>query len=245
MELNSNLQHYIAWFKAHERLVLLLAIGFFGVHFYGKGIDYLTKRDRTQAEIALRQATNAAQKFTDDEQRNKEALAQLAQLQISFNALSVQVSKSMQQRAAQSEQQKHVNDTSNSSELASILSKSIGVGTIKVEPSTIALPDTLQFSLDAAHKVADDESDLVQIKGDVIDLNSKIVACQSVTDKQADTITQLQTTVDDGKTALTKEQESHASDVKTLKNEKRKSWLNGFKWGVITGVVGSLFVHKP
>jgi hypothetical protein len=177
---------------------------------------------------------------------NQQNNIQLAQLQNALHDLSLRVSQSMQQRASQAKTDKQSSDNANSSELAAILGKKIGVGTIKVEPtSNSSLPDTLQFSLDAAHKVADDEADLVQAKGDVIDLGSKIVACQSVVDKQTDTINGLRTTVVDGKTALDKEHQSHVDDVNTLKNEKRRSWLNGFKWGVITGVVGSLFIHKP
>ena len=250
MDIKQIIKHWIAWFKAHERLVLLLAIGFFGVHFYGKGIDYLTKRDQTQAEVAKTVAQNAAQRATDDRQSNQQTAAQLAQLQNTFNSLSLQVAQSMQQRAARTAADKQSNDAAGSAELAAILGKSVGVGTIKVEPSTSALPDTLQFSLDAAHKVADDEADLTQVKGDVKDLDTKLVACQTVADKQADTIKGLNKTITDDATALKTEQTSHADDVKTLNQEKRGAYLKGAKiGGVIAVIVVEAFrifvAHKP
>jgi hypothetical protein len=67
MDTKTIIEHWVTWFKAHERLVLLLAIGFFGVHFYGKGIDYLIKRDQLHADIAKQQASIAAQKVSNDE----------------------------------------------------------------------------------------------------------------------------------------------------------------------------------
>jgi len=245
MDFKTILEHWITWFKAHERLVLLLAAGFFGIYFYGKGLDFLVKHDKVQADIATQQAQIAAQKVSDDQQRNQQNLAQLAQLQNSFNSLSLQVAASMQQRAARTTEEKRTSDNASSAELAVIIQKRLGVGTIKVEPSSANVPDTLQYSLDAAHADADKLADLEQAQGDVKDLNTKLVACQNVTDKQADTITDLNNTIADSKTALGTEQKSHADDVKLLKAEKKKAWLNGFKWGAITGFLGSLFVHKP
>lgn len=235
-------EHYLAWFKAHERLVLLLAIGFFGVHFYGKGIDYLVKRDQNAAQIANTQAQAAATKSAQDDVQNKLMLGQLATLQQQVSQNSQRIDQAMQQRQAQTTRQKKVNDQSAPAELAVRIRTLVGVGNISV---TAPLGDSLTFSIDAAHAVADDLEDLGQAKLDVIDLKTKVLACQSVTDKQADTITGLNGQITDDKVALKKEQTAHVDDVNTLNAEKKKSWLNGFKWGLITGVVGSLFVHKP
>ena len=241
MELNSKLQHYIAWFKAHERLVLLLAAGFFAVHFYGKGLDFLIKHDQAQAQIANQQAQSAATKFTQDDQRSEALLQQLALMQSQLQQTNQRIDQVMQQRAAQTVQQKKQDDQSAPPELAARLRTLVGVGNISVANP---LGD-VTFSLDAAHKVADDEEDLLKVTGDVKDLNTKLVACQTVADKQADTINGLNGTIQGGKEALATEQIAHAKDVKTLNAEKKKAWLNGFKWGAITGFLGSLFVHKP
>jgi hypothetical protein len=245
MDIRTTLEHYINWFKAHERLVLLLAAGFFAVHFYGKGLDFLIKHDQTQAQIATQQAQIASTKFTQDDTTNKLVLAQLATLQAQVVQQTQRIDLAMQQRNAQTIQQKKVDDQSNSSELAVRIHALLGVGIIQVETQGANIPDKLSYSLDAAHADADNLEDLQQVRLDVSDLKTKNESCKIITDKQADTITGLNTQIADGKTALGKEQIAHADDVKTLKQEKKKSWLNGYKWGVITGFLGSLFVHKP
>ena len=35
-----------------------------------------------------------------------------------------------------------------------------------------------------------------------------------------------------------------AADVKTLTSSKKKSWLNGFKWGAIAGVTLGIIVRR-
>jgi hypothetical protein len=238
----STLDKYLTWFKAHERLVLLLAVIAFGSFLTDKAYDYLLKHDQTQANVAHDQAVIAANKVNTDVAANQILLAQLAQLQNSYNGLSVQVAASMQQRATQSNNQKHTDDTAAPIELASRIQSVLGVGQIKV---SAPLGDGLVFDLAAAHATADRLEDLIQAQGDVKDLKGQVTSCNQLVGAQTTTIASLNTTIADGKVALTTEQKSHADDVKELKASKKKSWLNGFKWGVITGITGSLFVHKP
>jgi hypothetical protein len=245
MDIKANLDHYITWFKAHERLVLLLAAGFFAVHFYGKGLDFLIKHDQTQRDIAVQQAQIAANKVTVDDTANKLVLAQLQTLQQQVAATQVRLDQAMRDRATQTTNQKKTDDQSNSSELAARIHTLLGVGTIQVETQSSPLPDRLVYSLDAAHADANSLEDLQQVRGDVKDLDTQLEGCKAVTTKQQDAIDGLNTQIADSKVALTKEQTAHVDDVKLLKAEKKKSWLNGFKWGVITGIVGSVFVHKP
>ena len=240
--IESTFSKYLAWFKSHERLVLLLAAGFFAVHFYGKGLDFLVKHDQTQAQIATQQALIAATKVSTDDTANKLLLSQLSTLQQQVAQSNQRIDQAISQRAAQTTNQKHVDDNMQSAELATRTQSLIGVGTIKVNAP---LGDELIFSLDAAHANLDKLEDLGQAQADLKDVNTKLVSCQSITVKQTDTINGLNGQITDGKTALTTEQNSHAKDVKKLELEKKRSWLSGFKWGVITGVVGTLFVHKP
>lgn len=244
MTIKDTLEHYLTWFKAHERLVLLLAIGFFAVHFYGKVLDYLIKHDQTQAQISTQQAQIAAAKVTQDDQQNKLLAQQLDSLRTQIAEQTKRIDLGMQQRAANTAAQKHADDVADASGIANRIRQLVGVGNIRVEPSVASLPDTLQFDLPAAHAVADNLEDLQQAKGDVIDLNTKLVSCKTVTDKQTDVIVGLNTQITDSAVALQKEQKSHTDDVSVLKAEKRKSWINGFKWGAIAGFVGGLFVPK-
>lgn len=245
MDIKTTLEHYLTWFKAHERLVLLLAVLLFGVHFYSKGIDYLVKRDQTQAQIAHDQAVVTATKFNQDDQTNKLLLVELATLKQQIAQQNQRIDEQMRDRQAATTQQKHTDDTMRGADLAARIHTLLGVGTIKVEPSDAPDTEQLVFSSDAAHAVADNLEDLQQVRLDVKDLNTKLDGCKAITDKQTDTITGLTTQIADGKTALVAEQTSHTKDVKELKDQKKKSWLNGYKWGVITGFLGSLFVHKP
>jgi len=245
MDSRTTFEHYLTWFKSHERLVLLLAAGFFAVHFYGKGLDFLIKHDQTQAQIAHDQAQTSAAKVTQDDTTNKLVLAQLATLQAQVLQQGQRIDQGMRDRATQTTIQKQKNDQAAPAELAARIQAVLGVGTIKVDTTNSSIDGQLIFSNDAAHADADRLEDLVQAKADITDLNTKLVGCKTVTDKQTDTIAGLNTQIADSKVALGKEQESHVKDVNTLKVEKKKSWLNGFKWGVITGIVGSVFVHKP
>jgi hypothetical protein len=236
-----NLESYITWFKAHERAVLLAGVLMFGGYGVNKAYDYLIKHDQVQAQIANQQAQAAATKVVTDDTTNKLLLVQLQTLQQQVQLQSQRIDQAMQQRAAATQTQKRTDDQSAPAELAVRIQKILGVGTIKVDTQN----STIDYSLDAAHADADNLEDLQQSKLDVNDLKTQIVGCKTVTDKQADTITGLKNQVGDGTLALIAEQHSHADDVKTLKAEKKKAWLNGFKWGAITGFLGSLFVHKP
>jgi hypothetical protein len=242
MSITTTLESYITWFKAHERLVLLLATGFFAVHFYGKGLDFLIKHDQTQAQIATVQAQAAAGKVTVDDTANKLLLVQLQTLQQQNQATNLRLDQIMRDRATATANQKQIDDKSDSAALAARIHALLGVGTVQVEPQGANLPDHLSYSLDAAHADADNLEDLQQAKLDVKDLNTKLDGCKTITDKQADTITGLNTQIADGKSALVAEQKSHVDDVKLEKAKAKRAWLRGFKWGAITGFVGGLFV---
>ena len=250
MDIKTTLEHYLTWFKAHERLVLFLAAGFFAVHFYGKGLDYLIKHDKVQAEIATQQATIAATKVTQDDVANKLLLAQLQTLQQQVAATNVRLDQAMRDRAAATVIQKQKNDNAAPAELAARIQAVLGVGTIKVDTTDANVNQQLIFSNDAAHATADRLEDGLQAQADVKDLNTKLDGCKAVTIKQTDTITGLNTEIADGKIALVKEQESHTKDVKLEKAKAKRAWLRGFKWGAVTAGIGIeafriLVLHKP
>lgn len=240
-----SLDTQIEWFKAHERLVLLLVTLAVGAYGYNKYLDYRVSYDKTQATIANQQAQTAAQQFTASNQQTQLLVTQLAALQQQIVEQNRRIDQQMQQRAQQTQQQKKTDDQAAPAELAVRIQKLLGVGTIKVETSGSSLSDTLQYSLDAAHADADNLEDLQQARLDVKDLNTKLVSCQNVTDKQQDTITHQQQTIKKGEDALTTEKNAHEKDVTSLNQQKKKAWLNGFKWGAIAGFVGGLFVPKP
>src|SRR5258708_33243386 len=105
----------------------------------------------------------------------------------------------MRDRATQYTIQKQKNEQATQAKLAARIQAVLGVGTIKVDTTPSAIEGQLIFSNDAAHADADRLEDGLQAKADVADLNTKLAGCKSVTDKQIDTITGLNTQIVDGK----------------------------------------------
>ena len=208
---------YVTWLKAHEKIVLIAVAAFLAFHMYSKGLDAWVQHDQRNATAANTQA--------------KSLETQLATLQAQNVQLSARIDQAMQQRAIQTVIQKKADDNLEPVALAARIQTQLGVGRVKYDTSTMPVVGELVFSNDASHKVARDEDDLQQAKADVVDLNTKLISCQGVNVV--------------GDKALTAEKTAHADDVKLLKAEAHRSWLRGFKWGVITGFVGGLVIHKP
>ena len=242
----SLLSTYVTWFETHERLFLLLAVLIFGAYAVNRWHDYLIKHDQTQATIATQQAQTAAQKAQNDDTRDQQLNQQLAQLQSSYNSLSLQLSKSMQQRATSTQAQIQTDDKSDAAALASRIHTLLGVGTITVETQDSPVSSTLVYSLDAAHADADNLEDLQQAKGDLNDTKNQLVACSTLTGKQTDTINALNGQIADEKNALVTEQNAHQADVKLLNAKNKKSFWKGVKTGVevVIGVIAGVKLFK-
>ena len=79
--IESSFTKYLAWFRAHERLVLVVVLVVFGAFLANKAYDYLLKHDQVQAQIAHDQAVQSAntannsQKVSDQSSRNPESVA--------------------------------------------------------------------------------------------------------------------------------------------------------------------------
>lgn len=256
MDIKTTIDHYLNLFKAHERLILLLAAGFFAVHFYSKGIDYLTQRDKTEAQIAASIAQTAAQKVNTDDKQNQLLIAQLNQLQQTVNQQKKTLDAAIAARAAATTTQKSIDASATLSGVADRLKQilpSVADG-INVQPGIGNSEGTgsagyLRVEETAAHQIVGDEEDVLQLRGDIQDIRTELIGCQSVGAKQQDVITGLNTQIADGKIALQTEQISHTKDIKELKDKNHNSWLKGFKWGVITGLIGGeairIVIHKP
>lgn len=208
---------WASWVKAHEKLLIIVGGGFLLWHIYGKGVDAWMQHDQRLATAA-----NAQSQVLQ---------TQLAQAQQQNATLIAQINQAMKQRAAQTQQQKKADDNLDATQLAARVQLLLGVGKVTVEPTSSPLSNELVFDETASHKVADDEEDLTQLRADNTDLNTKLTSCQDLNTKSD--------------AALTAEKTAHQDDVKALNLKAKKSWLKGFKWGVITGVVGGLIIHKP
>lgn len=209
---------YLAWFKAHEKLLVIILACIMAWHFWGTGLEAWSTREKRIADSA-----DAA---------NVLVQSQLKDLKNQNDALNAKLDASMAVRAVQTKKQKAIDAVATPSDLAVRIVTLLQAGHVTVDTTPTALPGTLVFDPDAAHKVAADEEDLVQIKADNIDLTTKYQSCVALgTQKDA---------------ALVAEQTSHTADVNAEKaNSKvqyRKGLKRGFKIGAIVGFLGGLFV---
>lgn len=223
------LDKYITWFKAHERLVIVLACLLVTVHFYSKGIDYFTRRDQLQAQ-------QASQKLAADTATNLALTSQLNDLKKQFADEVAQLQKQIQTRNQVTEKQKEQDASMTEVELAQRWAGLINVRTEEVQASPVQ--GTLQVSDNAAHVTVARLEDLPTCQANLIDTEKQLADANTLNAKNEGVI------VSDA-TVLASEKKLHEDDVKTLKAANKGKWLNGFKWGVITGFLGSLFVHKP
>ena len=234
--MNKTLEQYLTWFKAHEKFLIIAGLCFVAVHFFNRGYDYLLKHDETQAQIAH-------DKVVADDQRNQELQKQLAALQQRFDDLVTQTNQQIAERTRQTAQQKQKNDASAPSDVALRTEQllNLPIGSVSVDSDKGVV-----FTTAAAHQNVNALEDLQQARQDLAAVQNELNGpngCTQVLDSQKKTIAGLQT-------ELTDEKKSHSDDVATEKLKARKSWLRGFKWGVVVGITGYeavrvLLLHKP
>jgi hypothetical protein len=214
--------NYITWIKTHERLFIITIGAFILFHFMNKAYDAYALHEGSLS-------SSKAQVVQTDDTANKTLSRQLTAMQIQLGQESIQINKAMQQRDIQVQQQKTVDNASTPSQLAMRIQTVLGVTANDV----IAMPTgVLTFSQAAAHADADALEDNIKAQADVVDLKKLLGNEQTLSGKQTDLLTGVRKELDD-------EKASHTQDVKTLNAKAKSSWLHGFKWGLITGVVGT------
>lgn len=247
-QLHPILSHYIAWLKAHERLVIIAGVLFFGVHFYTKGFDYLAKHDQTQAQIAHDNAQSALKTLDQSDQTNKLLQQQLADLKQSTAIQYANLQAQIVKRDQQTQQQKQ---TDNQMTLAQLGARWIYLQGLKPEDVTqSSLPDHLEVSSEAAHVTVNALEDGQSCKLDLQNTQLLLSDSQNLVNRTQQALDGANGEIADARVALKKEQDSHAADVKELKHKNRTAWLHGFKWGAIAGAAFSeaariLLAHQP
>ena len=232
-DLHPVLTHYLAWFKAHER-ILIIGLGvWLTFHFYGDILNVWTEHDKRQITAQTQIAQAAQQKTQSDTQQNAQLLQQLADLKLQYATLSAQLQASIQKRAQQTQEQKKINDTSTSSEIA-VRTSDI----LRVEPQSIttdANTGSLTFNETVSHVNVNALEDGARAEADVIDLNKQLAVCIAVEAKQDETITGVRKELSDEKTSHQADVKLEQENTKLAKDEGKKQFHRGFKWGFITG----------
>jgi hypothetical protein len=217
-----SLQLYYSWLKAHERIVLILGAGFLAFHFYSKGLNAWIDHDK-------RQATVAQQKVQADEQSNKVLADQVSALRSQVALQAAQYERERQDLLTQTKKQQELDQKMAPSDLANRWAQ-----LLKTDPQEVAvskLPDHLDVSNEVAHETVRILEDYPRVVADNLSLSGELVGEKALVDKQNDEITGLNQQIVD-------EKSSHKKDVDLEKAKAKRSWLRGFKIGVITGAVG-------
>jgi hypothetical protein len=212
--MDMTLANYIAWFKAHERLLfVLLACGLLW-HFEGDLTNAWYNHEKNKATIS--DGNNVAMQ------------KELTALELSTAQLNAKIDAAMKQRAIDTQKQKKTDDNLDATQLAARIQLLLGSGHVSVSTTDSKVGDTLVFDDTASHRVADDEEDLVQLRADNQDLNIQLLACNDLSGKKDD--------------AMKTEKKAHVDDVNAEKANSKREFRRGFKWGAITGFIGGLFV---
>lgn len=243
-----SLDTYFQWVKAHERLVIIAGVLVVGVHFYSSGLNAWLEHDKRQVDIAKQQLVVAQSKVDSDAVSNKALLDQLVVMRNEITAERITFQQAEAKRLSDTRQQQAADQKMTPSELAARWSS-----ILKIKPEEIVtskLPDHLDVSNDAAHQTVNILEDYPRVVAENSDLHKELLSEEGLVQTQQTTISGLQKQITDDGGVLEAEKKLHAKEVKDANDKAKRSWLRGFKAGVIVGVSAveavRIFVfHKP
>lgn len=221
------LTKYITFLKAHEKLLIVGFAGLLLFHAYSKTIDAWVNHDKAAAVAA-------AQRVKTDTTETAALNAKLAVLQAQVAAQNAVITAKIKTSQIVTKKQQQTDATLSPTDLSARIAKLINVPPVEITPA--AIPGELTFNADASVKTAQQLELVPQLQAEVAGDTTIIANDNTIIATQAALITQLNKDITD-------EKASHAKDVSELKSQNHKSWLNGFKWGFVTGVTLGLVVH--
>jgi hypothetical protein len=233
-DLHPVLTHYIHWIRAHEKLLVIVLGAWLAFHFYGAGLNAWIDHDK-------RLATIAQQKVEADANANKQLADELQILKQEFATVLAQTQASIRDREKKNDDQKKQNDNATAAEIAARTTQLLGIKPEEITTSPIE--GALVFTSNAAHSNVNALEDGKTAEANLSDTTAILNGCKNVVEKDDQLIAGLNT-------QLTDEQKSHKADVALEKAKAKRSFLRGFKTGVIVGISGfeaiRVFIfHKP
>lgn len=213
------LTNYITFIKAHEKLIIIVLAAFL-LYRTGQGVEnsFLHRNDKPATTIAV----------TNDAASNKQLIDQLAQAKSDSAQQTAQLTQDMNQKIAALKQQQVADQQLSQQQILDRwkLLQPIKPDAVQTNGATDTLtPEAAQQTVQALEQIP-------VLTSEVTDLNQELVSNAVVISDQASLITGLNT-------QLVDEKKSHVADVNTAKQAAKHSWWHGFKWGVITGAVGT------
>ena len=211
-----------AFIKAHERIILIGAASLLLWHLGTKGIEtYKSNKDlAAQAQINQQIAAVHAD--------NQQTQAQLAQMQTAFNTTVATLNAKIAQKQQVTQQQQKIDsqlplpDLSN--RWASLLSLSPG----SINPQSNG---TISVTTDAAHVTVNELEKVPQLTEQVADTQVELKKCTDLSAQKDVTITGV-------KTELAGEVKGRTADAQVAKDNERKSFWKGTKFGAVLTAAG-------
>jgi hypothetical protein len=219
------IKSWVAFVKGHETLAVVVIAAALTFHFYSKAISAWTDHDK-------RVATIAQQKVDADTTANAQLTLQLEQMKAQFVAAEA---RSQAQIAAivSSLQARQVQDSN--LPLPELGQRWTSLLNLKEGDITATSDNKMVLTPDAAHVTVNELEKVPALTEELVQSNADLAGCKQVTTKQDEVITGLNK-------QLTDEQGARKADAALAKVQQKKSWIRGFKWGFIGGLVTGLFL---
>jgi hypothetical protein len=217
-------EKYLAWIKAHEKILIIAVLVLFGLHVYDSAKQAWVEHDKRQADVAHDTALASSL-------QSAQVQEQLTDLKKQIAASDAATKAAMAQRDIDTRKQKEADDALAGQQLAVRLQALLHVTPPDVTWSPVQ--GDLVFTLPAAHAVADVVDDKNKLTADYADLQTRLSGQQSVVAKQDDAIVSANLALADEKT-------SHEKDVKLLNAQMHGQYTKGLKHGIIIGSVGTI-----
>jgi cell division protein FtsL len=217
--------HWITLVKAHEKLLIVIIAAVTLFHLGNKAYDayenYLTqKQSATTVQITAQETTNAAlQKQIVTLSASIATQAKIDDAKIAAAKASIATKKKANDAMTLPDLTNHWADL-----IASPRTNFQSIGT------------TVSVTADDAHKTVDQLEQIPALNDQLNATQDKLNGCTSVVNVDSQLITGLQTSISLEKTG-------RAEDAKIASVKQKKSWMSGFKIGVVVGFVGGLLTY--
>jgi len=226
-QLESGVNIWASFVKAHEKLVLILALVGLGFYGYNRGVNAWEAYDKRH--VALDQ-----QKIDQAHQENAALAQQLAALKftVDTNARIADAKISAAHEAAKKQQA-----TDQQLPLPDLAQRWASLLPITTHPDDIVpAPDNKLVLTEFVSRATVVELERIpDLTESVVQTTAELAGCNQVRAKQDEVLA--------GKDKeLIAEKQARVDDAKLAKVAQRKSWLRGFKVGAIVGFVAGAFL---
>lgn len=215
------LEKYITFIKAHERLIIIVLAAFL-LFRTGQGVENVWIRHEDN------QSRQAATVVTNDVNANKEITDQLAQIKADADKRNQAIDIEIKTAIAGLATQQQIDSQATQQQILDRWKL-----LLPMKPGSVQSNGTIdQITPEAATATVQALEELPVLKNQVTDLNAKLLIDDQIIGKQDDLIVGLNRQIVD-------EKKSHDADVNLEKAKAKRSWIRGFKIGVIVGAVGT------